>query len=90
LKDLEHFIEDYDPARDDSRLYDEAVLIFLAQRGAMTPENITHFDIPYDVIQDFSDYNNMVSVHRGAMEPMQDKYGKTYWFFYQYAKRNIK
>ena len=87
-KNLEHFIEDYDPLRDDSRLYDEAVLIFLAQRGAMTPENISHFDIPYAVLQDFSDYNNMVGMHRGAMEPMQDKYGKTYWFFYQYAKRN--
>lgn len=87
-KNLEHFIEDYDPSRDDSRLYDEAVLIFLAQRGAMTQENISHFDIPYAVLQDFSDYNNMVGMHRGAMEPMQDKYGKTYWFFYQYAKRN--
>ena len=90
LKNLDHFIEDYDPTRDDSRLYDEAVLIFLAQRGAMTPENISHFDIPYAVLQEFSDYNNMVNMHRGAMEPMQDKYGKTYWFFYQYAKRNIK
>ena len=90
LKDLEHFIEDYDPSRDDSRLYDEAVLIFLAQRGAMTPENIAHFDIPYTVLQEFSDYNDMVNRHRAAMEPMQDKYGKTYWFFYQYAKRNTK
>ncbi len=90
LKNLEHFIEDYDPSIDDSRLYDEAVLIFLAQRGAMTPENIAHFDIPYTVLQEFSDYNNMVNMHRAAMEPMQAKYGKTYWFFYQYAKRNIK
>ena len=90
MKNLEHFIEDYDPSRDDSRLYDEAVLIFLAQRGAMTPENIAHFDIPYPVLQEFSDYNNMVNMHRGAMGPMQEKYGKTYWFFYQYAKRNVK
>lgn len=90
IKDLEHFIEDYDPARDRSRLYDEAVLIFLAQRGAMTPLNIKHFGVPYDVLQDFSDYNNMVNLNQGAMAPMQRKYGKTYWFFYQYAKRNAE
>ncbi|MBQ6878759.1 MAG: hypothetical protein IJN52_00970 [Bacteroidales bacterium] len=90
VKDLVHFIEDYDPSRDRSRLYDEAVLIFLAQRSAMTPENIAYFGLSEDVLQDFSDYNNMVIFNQGAMEPMQEKYGKTYWFFYQYAKRNNK
>ena len=90
IKDLGHFIEDYDPSRDRSRLYDEAVLIFLAQRGALTPQNVSHFGIPQETLQEFSDYNDMVNFNRGAMEPMQKKYGKTYWFFYQYAKRNIK
>ena len=90
VKDLESFIEDYDPSRDDSRLYDEAVLIFLAQRASMTPENFAHFGISPQVLQEFSDYNNMVTSNNGAMEPMQRKYGKTYWFFYQYAKRNVK
>lgn len=90
IKDLEHFIEDYDPSRDRSRLYDEAVLIYLAQRSAITPQNVAHFGIPQNVLQEFSDYNNMVTFNQGAMEPMQKKYGKTYWFFYQYAKRNIK
>lgn len=89
-KDLVHFIEDYDPSRDRSRLYDEAVLIFLAQRGALTPQNVSHFGIPQETLQEFSDYNDMVNFNRGAMEPMQKKYGNTYWFFYQYAKRNIK
>ena len=89
-KDLVHFIEDYDPSRDRSRLYDEAVLIFLAQSGALTPQNVSHFGIPQETLQEFSDYNDMVNFNRGAMEPMQKKYGKTYWFFYQYAKRNIK
>lgn len=89
VKDLEHFIQDYDPSRDRSRLYDEAVLIYLAQRGALTPHNVEHFGISQEVLQDFSDYNNMLMLNQGAMEPMQEKYGKTYWFFYQYAKRNI-
>lgn len=90
IKDLEHFMEDYDPSRDRSRLYDEAILIYLAQRGALTRQNIAHFGISTQILQEFSDYNNMVTLNRGAMEPMQEKYGKTYWFFYQYAKRNIK
>ena len=90
IKDLEHFIEDYDPSRDRSRLYDEAVLIYLAQRGAMTPQNITRFGLSPAILQEFTDYNNMFAFNQGAMEPMQKKYGKTYWFFYQYAKRNIK
>lgn len=90
LKNLDHFIEDYDPSRDRSRLYDEAVLIYLAQRGAITAQNVEHFNLSAEVLQDFSDYNNMLMSNQGAMEPMQKKYGKTYWFFYQYAKRNIK
>lgn len=90
IKDLEHFIEDYDPSRDRSRLYDEAVLIFLAQRNSLTSRNIAHFGIPDEVLREFTDYNNMVTFNGGAMEPMQKKYGKTYWFYYQYAKRNVK
>ena len=90
VKDLVSFVEDYDPSRDRSRLYDEAVLIFLALRNALTPQNVAHFGVPQDVLREFDDYNNMVTYNRGAMEPMQKKYGKTYWFFYQYAKRNTK
>lgn len=89
-KNLEDFIADYDPARDRSRLYDEAVLIFLAQRRSITRENIRHFGISDEILQEFSDYNNMVTFNQGAMEPMQKKYGNTYWFFYQYAKKNTK
>lgn len=90
IKDLEHFIEDYDPSKGRSRLYDEAVLIFLAQRGAVTSENLAHFGISYEMLQEFSDYNSMYNFYQGAIEPMQNKYGKTYWFFYHYAKRNDK
>lgn len=89
-KDLEHFMEDYDPSRDRSRLYDEAVLIYLAQRNAITPQAIAHFGLSAKVLDEFSDYNNMLTFNQGAMKPMMEKYGKTYWFFYQYAKRNIK
>ena len=90
IKDLPNFILDYNPQTDRSRLYDEAVLIFLAQRESITSENIAHFGISDQVLRDFATYNNMASYNNGAMEPMQRAFGKTYWFFYQYAKRNTK
>ena len=90
VKDLDGFMADYDPSRDRSRLYDEAVLIFLAQRKAITHHNVSCYGLSKEILQEFSDYNNMLNFNHGAMEPMQEKYGKTYWFFYQYAKRNIK
>lgn len=90
VKDLDSFIADYDPYRDDSRLYDEAVLIWLARHGALTSDNASRFSISQEILKDFSDYNNMSTYHQGAMAPMQEKFGKTYWFFYQYAKKNVK
>lgn len=89
-RNLEHFIEDYDPSTDRSRLYDEAVLIYLAQRNSLSPQNVEHFGVSWEVLTEFTDYNNIYSFNQGAMKPLQDKYGKTYWFFYQYAKRNTK
>ena len=89
-KNIGHFIEDYDPSRDNSRLYDEAALVFLAGQNAVTPQNVARLGIPQDVVDDFSDYNDMYVYHQGAMEPIQKKYGKTYWFFYHYANRNVK
>lgn len=89
-KDIGHFIEDYDPTRDHSRLYEEAALIFLAAQNEVTPQNVARFGISEDVLEEFSDYNHLYFNNQGAMEPVRKKYGKTYWFFYQYAKRNVK
>ena len=90
VKDLVSFIQDYDPSRDRSRLYDEAVLVYLALRNEVTPQNLSHFRISREVFQDFNDYDNLAVLSKGAMAPLQKQYGNTYWFFYQYAKRNTK
>lgn len=90
VKDLKSFIEDYDPTRDKSRLYDEAVLIYLAQHNAVTSQNLSHYRISNEVFQDFNGYDQLAVLSRGAMAPLQKKYGNTYWFFYQYAKKNTK
>ena len=90
VKDINSFIQDYDPSRDRSRLYDEAVLLYLALNNAVTNQNLSHFRISREVFKDFNDYDNLYVLSQGAMAPLQKKYGNTYWFFYQYAKKNTK
>ena len=90
VKDLVSFMQDYDPSRDRSRLYDEAVLMFLAQCNAVTQQNLSHYRIPKEVFQDFKDYDHLSALSGGAMAPLQKKFDKTYWFFYQYARKNTK
>ena len=90
VKDVVSFIKDYDPSIDRSRLYDEAVLLYLAQRGEITQQNLARFRISNEVLQDFNGYNQLSVLSKGAMAPLQKQYGNTYWFFYQYAKKNTK
>lgn len=90
IKDLDHFMEDYIPGVDKSRLYDEAVLIYLASHDNLNSDTAAQYRIPMETIQEFTDYSNMYAANRGAMAPMQQKYGKTYWFFFHYAQRNKK
>lgn len=90
LKDLKNFVQDYDPSVDRSRLYDEAILIYLALRNEVTPQNLSYYRISREVFQDFNGYDQLSVLSQGAMAPMQKKYGNTYWFFYQYAQKNTK
>lgn len=90
VKDLRSFIQDYDPSVDRSRLYDEAVLLYLAQNNEVTSHTVSHYRIPDEVFQDFNGYNQLSYLSNGGMAPIQKKYGNTYWFFYQYAKKNTK
>lgn len=90
VKDLDHFMEDYIPGMDKSRLYDEACLIYLASHDNLNSETAALYRIPMETVREFTDYTEMYAANHGAMAPMQQKYGKTYWFFYQYAQRNKK
>lgn len=90
VKDLDHFMEDYIPGVDKSRLYDEAALIYLASHDDLNSQTAEQYHLSLDMVQEFADYSNLYAENHGAMAPMQALYGKTYWFFYQYAKRNTK
>ena len=89
-KDLDAFVGDYDPSLTSSRLYEEAMLIFLAAKGGMNEENFVHYHI---APQTFQDFNRFVTIYKrdgGAARNLTDEFGKSYWYFFYFAARNEK
>lgn len=89
-KDLDAFVGDYDPSLTSSRLYEEAMLIFLAAKGGMNEENFVHYHI---ASQTFQDFNRFVTIYKrdgGAARNLTDEFGKSYWYFFYFAVRNEK
>lgn len=75
--DLNHFMEDYVPASDKARLYQEAVLIWLDQRGLVNEEEVSRFGVnPSNVDRLRRFYNN------------PNAFKDTYWFYYLKAVQN--
>lgn len=92
VKDLDSFIVDYQagPGPVDSRLYQEAVLIFLAANDQLNEAAFKYFAIPSDVVKDFAGFSQMYASSGGDLKKMQAEWGDTYWFYYRYARRNEK
>lgn len=89
-KDLDAFVSDYDPSLTASPLYEEAMLIFLAAKGGMDPENFTHYHISPTSLDRF---NRFVTIYRrdnGALKNLTEDFGKTYWYYFYFAARNEK
>lgn len=89
-KDLDAFVGDYEPSLTESRLYEEAMLIFLASKGGMTGENYLHYNIQEKTLEDF---NRFVSIYKrdgGSMENLTADFGRSYWYWFYFAKRNEK
>ena len=53
-KDLDAFVGDFAPSLTASRLYEEAMLIFLAAKGGMDPENFGHYHISPETLDRFN------------------------------------
>ncbi|MDR0961311.1 MAG: DUF6057 family protein [Mediterranea sp.] len=86
-KDVRTFAEDYRQHADGrvtSRLYYEALLIYLAARRA-TPEEALTYRIPTEIVREFNAYTKLYEQHRGNPAPLQSQYGKSYWFYYHFA-----
>ena len=90
IKDLDSFIEDYNPDMPDSRLYQEAALIYIASNNAVNQENLQKYRISEQTFSEFTDYTDIYIKNEGKGAALQEKYGKTYWFYYHFARRNEK
>ena len=89
-KDLDAFVADFNPAYTASRLYEEAILIFLAAKGGMNEENFVHYHI---APQTFQDFNRFVSIYKrddGAARNLTAEFGKSYWYYFYFAAKNEK
>jgi hypothetical protein len=64
-------------------IYQEALLIYFAQN----PDNENRKLIRFapGIYDKFANYNELYEKNNGNGGPLQKNYGKTYWFYYQYA-----
>lgn len=87
-KDIGGFMEDYDPEGPHSKVYDEVALTGLAMAGRLTEETAGQYRIDRATAQEFFEYTGLYQSCGGDMSRLQERFGKTYWFFYHFAKRN--
>lgn len=90
VKDLNAFLKDFDPEQSSSRLYQEAMTIIFASRGGASEEELAHFRVEDGTLRDFEDYNRTYQTGGKRMAAVQESFGTTYWFYYQFATRNEK
>jgi hypothetical protein len=89
-KDLDAFVGDFAPSLTRSRLYEEAMLIVLAAKGGMDPENFDHYHISQETLERF---NRFVSIYKrdgGSGRNLTAEFGRSYWYYFYYAVRNEK
>lgn len=87
MKDLASFLNDYEHYHTGSpgRLYAEALLIHLYRKHA-TGKEIKERGIHPAVIKDFNEYNRLHAQGQGNPSVLENRFGKTYWFYYQFAQ----
>ena len=89
-KDLDAFVSDFAPSLTQSRLYEEAMLIFLAAKGGMIPENYQHYHISQET---FDRFNRFVTIYKrdgGSGKNLTEEFGSSYWYYFYYAVKNEK
>lgn len=90
IKDIESFvnhIEKYSNGYSNHRLYQEAYLIYAANKESPFPQN-GKFVIAPEVIDDFYQYTTLYQTSGDNIEQLKQKFDKTYWFYYHFAQRN--
>ena len=89
-KDLDAFVADFDPSLTASRLYEEAMLIFLAAKGGMDPENYRHYHISPETLDRFNRFVTIYKRDGGSGKNLTGEYGHSYWYYFYYAVKNEK
>lgn len=89
-KDLDAFVADFNPAFTASRLYEEAMLIFLAARGGINEENLALYHITPQTFQDFNRFVTIYKRDSGSGRNLTGEFGKSYWYYFYFAARNEK
>lgn len=89
MKDLDCFIADYQKYHkgNPNRLYAEALMIHLFQKHAKANE-VKATGIHPSVIKDFNMYNRIHGQSNGNASVLQNQFGSTYWYYYQFKKFN--
>lgn len=89
-KDLDAFVGDYDPSLTSSRLYEEAMLIFLAAKGGMSQDNFAHYHISGPVLQRFNRFVTIYRQDNGAARNLTADFADSYWYYFYFAVKNEK
>lgn len=89
-KDLDAFVGDFVPSLTQSRLYEEAMLIVLAAKGGMDPENFDHYHISQETLDRFNRFVTIYKRDGGSGKNLTADFGRSYWYYFYYAVRNEK
>lgn len=92
-KDVQSFSKTYDKwckgKKRQSKLYNEALLIKLAATKA-TQKEVAGYAIPAEMIKDFTEYTRIYEQSGADLEQLRERFGKTYWFYYHFARMEKK
>lgn len=66
------------------KLYQEALLIYFAQN--LNDSNKDLVNISNEIFNNFIKYTDIYAANKGNGNPLEKEYGKTYWFYFHFAK----
>jgi hypothetical protein len=90
-KDINSFIADFEHYYKSNMdivlpgVYQEGLLIKIAS-GEKSPADYSSFRFTPEIVSQIADYTKMFEENLGKGSALYDKYGKTYWFYYHFAK----
>lgn len=69
------------------RVWAEALLIWISSNGS-NEDDFMRWNIPPQIMDEFREYNSLFKKGGSSLKILQQKYEKTYWFFFHFASMN--